>query len=85
VRQDRPWGVLPGPKGGIARFFRIVRAGFAQRRKQLHNTLSARLGLPGPQVVQALEAQGLDPRARAETLSIEAWGRVYQAIAPYLA
>lgn len=69
----------------IARFFRIVRAGFAQRRKQLHNTLAAGLGLPGFQVVEALQAQGLDPRARAETLSIEAWGRVYQAIAPYLA
>jgi 16S rRNA (adenine1518-N6/adenine1519-N6)-dimethyltransferase len=47
------------------RFFAIVRAAFAQRRKTLENNLAA-IGQAG-----LAAAAGLDPRRRAETLSIE--------------
>lgn len=57
-----------------AHFFRVVRAGFGQKRKQLGNSLSANLALPKPQVVAALESAHIDPRRRAETLSLEEWG-----------
>lgn len=46
-------------------FFRIVRASFAQRRKTLENNLAA-AGFAG-----LAAAAGVDPRRRAETLSID--------------
>ena len=61
-------------------FFRIVRAGFAQRRKQLRNALAAGLGRSPGEVAAELTAAGVDPRRRAQTLSLEEWGRVTRAL-----
>jgi 16S rRNA (adenine1518-N6/adenine1519-N6)-dimethyltransferase len=58
-------------------FFRVVAAGFAQRRKTLSNSLSATLALPRAIVDEALTAAGVDPRRRAQTLAVEDWLRVY--------
>lgn len=69
----------------VALFFRVVRAGFAQRRKQLRNTLSATLQLPPPEVAAALTAVDVAPTRRAETLSLAEWGRVVGALHPLLA
>jgi GT2 family glycosyltransferase len=55
-------------------FFRVVRAGFSQKRKQLQNTLSAGLRLPKAVVRDALTRAGIDPTRRAETLSLDEWG-----------
>ena len=55
------------------RFFAIVRAAFAQRRKTLENNLQA-AGLPG----LAAEA-GIDPRRRAETLSLDEFAALARA------
>lgn len=63
-------------------FFRIVRAGFGQKRKQLRNALSAGLGLSGKAAEALLAQAGIDPRRRAETLTLDEWGklaRVWQA------
>jgi 16S rRNA (adenine1518-N6/adenine1519-N6)-dimethyltransferase len=60
------------------RFFEIVRAGFAQRRKQLRNALAAELGLPASEVAQALGRASVNPRRRAQTLSLEEWARVWR-------
>ena len=57
-------------------FFRVVRAGFGQRRKQLRNSLSAGLACSKEQVDLWLNAAGVDPRRRAETLSLTEWGRL---------
>lgn len=54
-------------------FFRVVRAGFGQKRKQLRNSLAAGLNLPAPDVAAALARAGIDPRRRAETLSLAEW------------
>jgi 16S rRNA (adenine1518-N6/adenine1519-N6)-dimethyltransferase len=54
-------------------FFRVLKAGFALRRKQLRNSLSAGLRLDKAQVEAALDAAGIDPRRRAETLAIAEW------------
>ena len=51
-------------------FFRVVRAGFAHRRKALPNSLRDE-GFEGAPTAAALEQAGIDPRRRAETLSIE--------------
>lgn len=55
-----------------AKFFALVRAAFAQRRKTIRNNLKAAataLEFRGP-VESALEAASIDPRRRAETLSL---------------
>ena len=50
---------------------RVVQAAFGQRRKTLRNALSGGLlPLNGQDAVQALNACGIDPRRRAETLSV---------------
>lgn len=72
----------PVPVRDVSWFFTVVRAGFAQKRKQLRNTLAASLALPAPQVEAALRAAGLDPTRRAETLTLAEWGSLVQALAP---
>jgi len=61
-------------------FFRLVRAGFAAPRKQLRNVLALSLALE-PSAAQALlGAASIDPQRRAQTLSIEEWARLYEAL-----
>ena len=57
-----------------AAFFRVVRAGFSQKRKQLRNALGAGLGISKEEAAALLEAAGIDPQRRAETLTLEEWG-----------
>jgi 16S rRNA (adenine1518-N6/adenine1519-N6)-dimethyltransferase len=73
---------LPQPAVDVADesvFFRIVAAGFGQRRKILHNALAAGLDLPKAVVERACREAGVDPMARAETLDLEAFGRLTRA------
>lgn len=62
-------------------FFSVVRAGFAQRRKQLRNSLSVGLRRPAEEIASALAAAGIDPRRRPETLTLKEWEQVYRALA----
>jgi 16S rRNA (adenine1518-N6/adenine1519-N6)-dimethyltransferase len=62
-------------------FFRVVKAGFSQKRKQLRNALSGGLRLENSQVDALLARAGIAPQRRAETLSLEEWARVTQAAA----
>ncbi|MBN1810209.1 MAG: 16S rRNA (adenine(1518)-N(6)/adenine(1519)-N(6))-dimethyltransferase RsmA [Anaerolineae bacterium] len=62
-------------------FFRVVKAGFAQRRKQLRNTLAGGLYLPPEEVTARLHEASVDPKRRAETLSLEEWARIARALA----
>jgi len=70
----------PVPVGDTAAFFRVVRAGFAQRRKQLRNGLAAGLGLPPDEVATQLKEVDVDPRRRAQALSLEEWVRVTRVL-----
>ena len=63
----------------VEEFFGIVRAGFFAPRKQLRNSLSLGLGVPTEESGGLLQVAGLDPRRRAENLSLEEWGNLYQA------
>lgn len=58
-------------------FFRLVQAGFSQRRKQLHNSLTHGLHRKDMEVQAWLLAANIDPSRRAETLSIEDWLRLW--------
>ena len=57
----------------VTSYFDVVRAGFAQRRKQLRNSLSRGLDLPVKSVVDALHRSGIDEKQRPQELSIEQW------------
>lgn len=63
-----------------ARFFQIVRAGFSQRRKQLRNSLSAGLSCTKEQADHWLTFSGIEPRRRAETLSLQEWGMLTRTV-----
>ena len=69
-----PWHVLDE-----RRFFGVVRAGFAQSRKQLHNALRS-LHIENELLVTALRAAGIDGQRRAETLSVEEWVALSNAL-----
>jgi 16S rRNA (adenine1518-N6/adenine1519-N6)-dimethyltransferase len=60
----------------IPAFFRVARAGFQQRRKQLRNALSAGLGLGPADAAALLERAAVRPEARAQELSLADWERI---------
>lgn len=73
---------LPRPAVAVSderAFFRVVAAGFGQRRKTLHNALARGLDLPKEVVARACREAGVDPMARAETLDLEAFARLTRA------
>lgn len=63
-------------------FFRLVKAGFGQKRKQLLNSLSAGLGLPKAEIASLMDDAGIDAKRRAETLTIPEWGQIYDVVFP---
>lgn len=68
---------LPPAEEGA--FFRIARAGFSQRRKQLQKNLRG-LGYKRKEIMGLLQQAGVDGRRRAETLSMEEWMAVYRVL-----
>jgi 16S rRNA (adenine1518-N6/adenine1519-N6)-dimethyltransferase len=74
---DKPPVDVPSEKA----FFRVVRAGFGQKRKQLKNSLSEGLAISAADAASLLERAEIDPRRRAETLSMEEWARLTRVYA----
>lgn len=68
------------PSVDAKQFFRVVKAGFSQRRKTLLNSLSAGLRLDRTQVETICAQAGVDPKRRAQTLSLEEWHALYEAL-----
>src|SRR5262249_26547589 len=68
VVRIEPFAAPPVSVPDDATFFRVVRAGFSQKRKQLKNSLADGLALPSEEAMRLLERAGIDPRRRAETL-----------------
>jgi len=69
------------PVRNDALFFRTVRASFAQRRKKLINGLSSAFGnLSKAQLQEAVTSCGFPETVRGETLSIEEFARLSDAI-----
>ncbi len=54
-------------------FFKLIKAGFSQKRKTLRNSLSSGLHISPIYAADLLTRAGIDPQRRAETLSIEEW------------
>lgn len=64
----------------VDEFFRVVKAGFSQKRKQLRNSLSAGLRLDPGAAEAALLQAGIDPKRRPETLTLDEWGALSEAL-----
>jgi len=62
----------------IDRFFRIVKSGFVQPRKQLANNLTKELKLDKEKTIAWLIKNNIKPNQRPETLSISDWQRLTQ-------
>ena len=58
-------------------FFRIVKAGFSQRRKTLLNSLSGGLQISRSSTQLLLERSAILPASRAQMLSLADWHRLY--------
>lgn len=69
IRLRRPPLIAPEEEQA---FFRLARAGFGQKRKQLQKNLRV-LGFPREGIATALAAAGIDGNRRAETLSLDEW------------
>ena len=69
------------PEQDLPAFFEVVRAGFRNPRKQMHNALSGGLWMPPGDAPGLLEAAEIDPMRRAGTLTIAEWRRLQLAYA----
>lgn len=62
-------------------FFRVVKAGFSMKRKQLKNSLSGGLQIKSKVAGAILQEANIDPQRRAETLTLDEWGQLTRAAA----
>lgn len=60
-----------------AKFFRLVKAGFSERRKMLRSSLSGGMHITKPDAESLLTKAGIDPNLRAQALSLEDWHKLY--------
>ncbi len=59
-------------------FFELVRAGFTSPRKQMVNSFARGLGMNKTDVLALLERADIEPKRRAETLTLEEWAQLWQ-------
>ncbi len=62
--------------------WRVVQAGFRERRKMLHNVLTRQLPIPPEQVDAALESVGIARDRRPQTVAVGEWIALAEAIGP---
>jgi 16S rRNA (adenine1518-N6/adenine1519-N6)-dimethyltransferase len=75
----------PAVDVAITPLLRLIKAGFLQARKKLSNALPTGLAAMGERIdkqhaIAALEAAGVDPNRRAETVTLDEWVRVYRQV-----
>ncbi len=66
------------------KYFRLVKMGYAARRKTLVNSLSVGLRIGKAESTQLLMAAKLDPQMRPQQLSLENWAELYRCALPLL-
>jgi len=59
-------------------FFKIVRAGFSEKRKKLRSSLSGGLQISKAEVDEWLQKANISPDARAQELSLSDWYALYK-------
>jgi len=76
--QRRDEELFPGTDAKA--FFRLVKAGFSERRKKLRSSLSNGLHISKKEVEAILNKASIDPDLRAQALSLEDWYRLYRQL-----
>lgn len=71
-----PEARLPAEKIDV--FFRLAKAAFSQKRKTLANSLASLPGWTKEGAAARLEAAGIEPSRRPQTLSLEEWGSLLE-------
>lgn len=69
------------PEVDSKKFFRLVKAGFSERRKKLRSSLSGGLGITKDEAEALMQEAKIDPNLRAQALSLDDWHRLYKATA----
>jgi 16S rRNA (adenine1518-N6/adenine1519-N6)-dimethyltransferase len=69
----------PAFPADVHQLFRLIKAGFGEKRKQLKNSLSGGFNLSSGLTQQLLTDAGLGPTARAQELHLADWQRLYEA------
>jgi 16S rRNA (adenine1518-N6/adenine1519-N6)-dimethyltransferase len=59
-------------------FFRLVKAGFSQKRKTLQNSLSGGLAISKDQAKEMLDTADIVLSTRAQALSLDDWYALYE-------
>jgi len=75
--------IYPSPRikeGLLNTFFKLIKAGFSQKRKTLRNSLSSGLHVSTTEAADLLTQVNIDPQRRAETLHIEEWEKLSETI-----
>ncbi len=62
------------------KFFKIVKACFTGKRKQIHNTMTNNLGLDKARALEILNQLKIKPTSRPQELSIEDWIRLVEKL-----
>jgi 16S rRNA (adenine1518-N6/adenine1519-N6)-dimethyltransferase len=65
-------------------FFRIVKAGFSQRRKTVLNALGAGLHLDRKEVEAFLGKADISPGVRAQSLTLDQWHHLYKVLKTHI-
>ena len=71
IREEKPVRLLDEKV-----FFACIKGGFGKRRKTLLNSLTGTCGLEKDEIKDVLEAAGVDPGRRAETLQIREFAEI---------
>lgn len=66
-------------------FFRVVRAGFSQKRRQLWHNLASGLHLDGDLVKRAITETIGNEKVRAQELSVEQWKKIVERLTAHTA
>ncbi len=61
------------PRSFLPQFFKLIKAGFSQKRKTLRNALAAGLKISAGEAEILLSKAGIESRRRAETLNLDEW------------
>ncbi len=61
-------------------FFRVIKAGYGERRKTIENSLSGGLRISKSETREILNKAAIDSGLRAQALSLEDWHKIYEQI-----
>ncbi len=71
----RPQPAFPAD---TSRLFRLIKAGFGEKRKQLKNSLAGGLNASVAVATEIIQQAKLTPTVRAQELSLDEWRRLYE-------